>query len=44
MEIAAILEAKAHGHQLTVEPVEYGVALEVDRQLLAAAQSVATPA
>jgi signal transduction histidine kinase len=37
MEIAAIIEAKAHGHQLTVEPVEYGVTIEVDRQLLAAA-------
>jgi signal transduction histidine kinase len=37
MEIAAIIEARARGHQLTVEPVEYGVVIEADRQLLAAA-------
>jgi signal transduction histidine kinase len=37
IEIGAIIEAKAHGHQLTVEPVEYGVTIEADRQLLAAA-------
>ncbi len=37
MEIAAIIEAKARGHQLTVEPVEYSVVFEADRQLLAAA-------
>ena len=37
MEIAAIIEAKAGGHRLTVEPAEYGVVIEADRQLLAAA-------
>jgi signal transduction histidine kinase len=37
LEIAAIVEAKARGHQLTVEPVEYGVVISADRQLLAAA-------
>jgi signal transduction histidine kinase len=37
LAIAAIIEAKAHGHQLTVHPVEYGVIIEADRQLLAAA-------
>jgi len=37
MEIAAIAEAKARGHQLTVESVAYGVLIDVDRQLLAAA-------
>jgi signal transduction histidine kinase len=37
IEIAAIIEAKARGHQLTVAPVEYGVVIEADRQLLAAA-------
>jgi signal transduction histidine kinase len=37
LEIAAIIEAKARGHQLTIEPVEYGVAIDADRQLLAAA-------
>jgi signal transduction histidine kinase len=37
MEISAIMEAKAGGHQLTVEPAEYGVVIEADRQLLAAA-------
>jgi signal transduction histidine kinase len=37
VEIGAIVEAKAHGHELTVEPVEYGVLIDVDRQLLAAA-------
>jgi signal transduction histidine kinase len=39
MEIAAIIEAKARGHQLTVEPVEYGVVIDADRQLLGAAVS-----
>jgi len=39
MEIAAVIQAKARGHQLTVEPVEYGVVIEVDRQLLSAAVS-----
>jgi signal transduction histidine kinase len=37
MEIAAIIEAKARGHQLTVEPVPFDVVFEADRQLLAAA-------
>jgi signal transduction histidine kinase len=37
VEIAAIIEAKARGHQLTVDPVEYGVSIEADRQLLVAA-------
>jgi signal transduction histidine kinase len=37
MEVAAFMEAKAHGDQLTVEPVEYGIAVDADRQLLAAA-------
>lgn len=37
LEIAAILQAKASGHQLTVQKVEYGVFIEADRQLLAAA-------
>jgi signal transduction histidine kinase len=37
MEIAAIIEAKSRGHQLTIEPVEYGVVFDADRQLLAAA-------
>jgi signal transduction histidine kinase len=37
VEIAAIIEAKAKGHQLTVESVEYGVLIDADRQLLAAA-------
>jgi len=39
MEIAAIIEAKARGHQLTVEPVEYGVVIDADRQLLETAVS-----
>ena len=37
VEIGAILDAKVRGHQLTVEPVQYGVVIEADRQLLAAA-------
>jgi signal transduction histidine kinase len=37
VEIAAIMEAKAHGHQLTVEPVEFGILIDADRHLLAAA-------
>jgi len=39
MAIAATLEAKARGGQLTVEPGEYGVVVDADRQLLAAAVS-----
>jgi signal transduction histidine kinase len=37
VEIAAIIEAKARGQQLTVEPAEYGIAIAADRQLLASA-------
>src|SRR6185369_2534334 len=37
MELAAIIEAKARGHKLTVGPVEDGVVFDADRQLLAAA-------
>jgi len=37
VEIAAILEAKARGQHLTIEPAEYGIAIDADRQLLAAA-------
>jgi signal transduction histidine kinase len=37
MEIAAIIEAKARGNQLTVEPVPFDVLFDADRQLLAAA-------
>jgi len=37
MEIAAIIEAKASGLELTVHPGEHGVIIEADRQLLAAA-------
>lgn len=37
LEIGALLEAKARGHQLTVCPVDYGLVIEADRQLLAAA-------
>jgi signal transduction histidine kinase len=37
VEIAAVIEATASGHQLTVEPAEYGVVIEADRQLLSAA-------
>ena len=37
VELAAAIEAKARGFQLTVTPVERGVAIEVDRQLIAAA-------
>jgi signal transduction histidine kinase len=39
MEIAAIIEAKARGHHLTVEPVPFDVVFEADRQLLAAAMA-----
>ena len=35
--MAAAIEAKARGLQLTVTPVEPGVAIDVDRQLIAAA-------
>jgi signal transduction histidine kinase len=37
IEIGAVIEAKARGHQLTVEPVEFGVLISADRQLLGAA-------
>jgi len=37
MEVAAVMEAKAHHMRLTVDPVEYGIAIDADRQLLAAA-------
>ena len=37
VELAAAIEAKARGLQLTVTPVEPGVAIDVDRQLIAAA-------
>jgi signal transduction histidine kinase len=37
VEIAATLEAKARGQLLTIEPAEYGIAIDADRQLLAAA-------
>jgi signal transduction histidine kinase len=37
MEIAAIMEAKARGHHLSVEKVEDRIVIEADRQLLAAA-------
>jgi signal transduction histidine kinase len=37
VELAAAIEARARGLQLTVTPVEPGVAIDVDRQLIAAA-------
>ena len=37
VEVAAAIEAKIRGLQLTVTPVEPGVVIEVDRQLIAAA-------
>jgi signal transduction histidine kinase len=37
VEVAATIEAKARGLQLTVTPVPPGVSVEVDRQILAAA-------
>jgi signal transduction histidine kinase len=37
VEVAATIEAKARGLQLTVTPVPAGVAVEVDRHILAAA-------
>jgi signal transduction histidine kinase len=37
VEVAATIEAKARGLQLTVTPVPQGVSVEVDRQILAAA-------
>jgi len=37
VEVAATIEAKARGLQLTVTPVPQGVSIEVDRQILAAA-------
>jgi signal transduction histidine kinase len=42
IEIAAVVEAKARGQQLTVERVEYGVLIDADRQLLGAAVGQAT--
>jgi signal transduction histidine kinase len=36
-EIAGIIEARSGDHHLTVEPPEYGVIIETDRQLLATA-------
>lgn len=37
VEVAATIQASAHGHNLTVHPVDRRVAIDVDRQLLAAA-------
>jgi signal transduction histidine kinase len=37
VEVAATIEAKARGLQLTITPVPRGVSIEVDRQILAAA-------
>lgn len=37
VEVAATIEAKARGLELTVTPVPQGVSVEVDRQILAAA-------
>jgi signal transduction histidine kinase len=37
VEIAAMIEAKARGLQLTISPVPQGAAVQVDRQILAAA-------
>ena len=37
VEMAAAIEAKARGFELTVAPVEPGVVIDVDRQLIAAA-------
>ncbi len=37
VEVAATIEAKARGLQLTVTPVPQGVSIEADRQILAAA-------
>jgi signal transduction histidine kinase len=37
VEVAATIEAKARGLELTVTPVPQGVSIEVDRQILAAA-------
>jgi signal transduction histidine kinase len=37
IEVAAALDAKARNVDLTVAPVEYGIAVEADRQLLASA-------
>ena len=38
--VAAALDAKARNLALTVTPVEYGVFIEADRQLLASAVSI----
>jgi len=37
MEVGAVMEAKARHMHLTVDPVEYNIAIDADRQLLAAA-------
>lgn len=37
IEIAAVIEAESKSLRLSVAPVDYGLAMEVDRQLLAAA-------
>jgi hypothetical protein len=37
VELAAAIQAKARGQKLTVSPVETGVVIDVDRQLIAAA-------
>jgi signal transduction histidine kinase len=36
-EVAAVIAAKTRDQRLTVDPVEYGIAIDGDRQLLAAA-------
>jgi len=43
VDISAIIEAKARGHQLTVERPDYGVIVAADRQLLVAAISNLLP-
>ena len=37
VELSAAIEAQAHGRRLTVTPVEAGIAIDIDRQLIAAA-------
>jgi signal transduction histidine kinase len=37
MEVAAVIEAKTRGVQLTVEPIEFGIVIDADRHLLATA-------
>ena len=39
LEVAAVMEAKGRGLRLSVDPIEYGIAVDADRQLLAAAVS-----